>query len=199
MKKCLNPNCSNLTNNPKYCSRSCAANHTNVLFPKKKTKKKCIDCGQSVISYRYNRCDIHHNEYMIYKQNSFYQNKTLEEYQSKLSIKGKDASWINSHVRIFCRAWNMDMKKLPCANCGYNLHVELCHIKAITSFPKTATLGEINSKTNIIQLCRNCHWEFDNNFIKLSFNSEGFPEFEDFLTNRFQLEAPDFDSIVNRL
>lgn len=199
MKKCINPNCDNSTTNPKYCSKSCSAKHTNIIFPKRKTKKKCIDCGQPVISYRYDRCESHHNEYMIQKQNALYQNKTLEEYQNKLSIKGKDTSWINSHVRIFCRAWNAPLRKLPCANCGYNLHVELCHINAITSFPKTATLGEINSKTNVIQLCRNCHWEFDNNFIKLSFNKEGFPEFEDLLTNRFQLEAPDFDSIKNRL
>lgn len=199
MKNCTNPNCNNLTANPKYCSKSCAAKHTNVLFPKKKTKKKCVDCGQSVISYKHDRCKIHHQEYKKYKEDTLYQNKTLEEYRNKLSVKGKHPSWLNSHIRIFCRSWNKPLTKLPCANCGYNLHVELCHIKDVSSFSETATLIEVNSKENVIQLCRNCHWEFDNNIIKLFFNKEGFPEFEDLLINRFQLKAPDFDLIKDRL
>lgn len=199
MKNCINPNCNNLTTNPKYCSKSCSAKHTNILFPKKKTKKKCIDCGQSVISYKYDRCEIHHQEYKKYKEDTLYQNKTLKEYRNKLSVKGKHPSWLNSHIRHFCRSWNNSLTKLPCANCGYNLHVELCHIKDVASFPETSTLAEVNSKENVIQLCRNCHWEFDNNFIKLSFNEEGFPEFEDLLINRFQLKAPDFDLIKDRL
>ncbi|MHA1962855.1 MAG: HNH endonuclease [Candidatus Thorarchaeota archaeon] len=49
-----------------------------------------------------------------------------------------------------------------CARCGYSLFVECCHIKAISSFPKTATIAEVNSPSNLIYLCPNCHWEFDN-------------------------------------
>ena len=46
-------------------------------------------------------------------------------------------------------------------------HVELCHIKPIHSFSETSTLGEINSENNVVQLCPNCHWEFDNGFLDI--------------------------------
>ena len=58
-----------------------------------------------------------------------------------------------------------------CAKCGYDKHVELCHIKDIANFDDDSLLSEVNSRNNIIQLCPNCHWEFDNgyrdNFIEL--------------------------------
>ena len=58
-------------------------------------------------------------------------------------------------------------------------HVELCHIKAVSSFPPETLLKTVNSKMNVIQLCRNCHWELDNKYFKVKINNEGFPEFED--------------------
>ena len=173
--QCLNPKCTNQTTNPKYCSRSCAAQHTNILYPKKKTKKKCIVCNDSVKSYRHSRCEKHHLEYQEQK----YQNRTVGEYRNMLSLKGKHPSWAHSHIRLFNRSWNKDLIQLPCAKCGYSKHVELCHIKDVASFSDDALLKDINSKENVIQLCRNCHWELNNNLISMSFNSEGFPEFED--------------------
>ena len=86
---CLN--CGKETTNPKYCSKSCSATHTNILYPKRKTKKKC-------------------------------------------------------------------------SVCGYDKHVELAHIKAVSEFNVSDKLSDINNERNIIQLCRNCHWEFDNGY-----------------------------------
>ena len=58
------------------------------------------------------------------------------------------------------------MKAVCCrAGCEYKLHVELAHIKAINSFSPKTTIGEINSLHNLTFLCRNCHWELDNNYI----------------------------------
>lgn len=165
MKKCLRPKCKIFTKNPKYCSKSCSAKHTNVIYPKRKTKNKCIVCKDDVISYRYTRCQKHHNEYIKYKKEQKYQTKSLGEYRNKISVKGKHPSWVNSHIRLFNRSWNKDKTKLPCANCSYKLHVELCHIKPIASFPDTSLLSEVNSPSNVVQLCRNCHWELDNNYL----------------------------------
>lgn len=55
-----------------------------------------------------------------------------------------------------------------CNNCGYNKHVELCHIKPITSFDPSATIREVNALSNVVQLCPNCHWEFDNGLLNLN-------------------------------
>jgi HNH endonuclease len=46
--------------------------------------------------------------------------------------------------------------------CGYSKHVEICHIKEVKSFPDDAKIKEINDPSNLLYLCPNCHWEFDN-------------------------------------
>jgi hypothetical protein len=55
-----------------------------------------------------------------------------------------------------------------CYNCGYDKHAEVCHIKPISEFPEEALIGTINSKENLIGLCPNCHWEFDNGLLKIN-------------------------------
>ena len=67
----------------------------------------------------------------------------------------------NSHIRGLARIQHKDLLKQPCAYCGYTRHVELCHIKAVSSFSEESLVSEVNSVDNVIQLCRNCHWEFD--------------------------------------
>lgn len=54
-----------------------------------------------------------------------------------------------------------------CAICGYDKHIEIAHIKAVSDFDDNATIREINSINNLIALCPNHHWEYDNGFIKL--------------------------------
>ena len=52
--------------------------------------------------------------------------------------------------------------------CGYDNHIEVAHIKPISSFDDNTKLSEINHKNNIVALCPNHHWEFDNNLISLN-------------------------------
>lgn len=153
---CLN--CQQETKNPKYCCRSCSATVTGRLFPKRKIQKKCIKCENTVKSYRHNRCEFHWQEY----KESKYQNRTIGEYRNLVSVKHSHPSWIHAHIRNFARSWLKHLTKLPCKFCGYDKHVELAHIKAICDFEDDALLSEVNSPENVIQLCRNCHWEFDN-------------------------------------
>ena len=164
MNNCLFCNCK--TENPKYCSRSCSAKHTNILYPKRKTKKTCSICDEPVINYRVSHCGKHHNEYLETRFD-FIKNLTLADYWDKKSLKELHSSSKNVHIRNLCRSWLKHLRKLPCFNCGYYKHVELCHIKPIHSFSETSTLGEINSENNVVQLCPNCHWEFDNGFLDI--------------------------------
>ena len=153
---CLN--CNKETNNPKFCSKSCSAIYTNKAYPKRKTKRTCIVCGDSVQTYRDSRCQVCKEEHKL----NHYRNKTVGEYREKLSVKGKHPSWCHSHVRAFARSWLKHLTQQPCRHCGYDKHVELAHIKDVASFPDDALLGEINAEGNVIPLCPNCHWEFDN-------------------------------------
>lgn len=154
--KCLN--CEKETVNPKFCSKSCSATWNNHVKPKRKTANKCLVCGASALSYRHYRCKTHWDEYLKNK----HKNKTIGEYRQLLSIRGKHPSWQHAHIRSFARSWLRQLTLEPCRSCGYDKHVELAHIRAVSDFPDTALLSEINSLENVIPLCRNCHWEFDN-------------------------------------
>ena len=157
MTTCLH--CGIETTNPKFCSKSCSAIYTNKHFPKRKTTRKCTKCENTVANYRTTLCEQHLEDY---KNSVDYKNLTIGEYREMQSVKGKHPSWLHSHIRNFARSWLKELKDKSCAFCGYDKHVELAHIKGISKFEDKALLSEINSKDNVIQLCPNCHWEFDN-------------------------------------
>jgi len=156
--------------NEKFCSRACLKQTNNIISKQKRklkmnknyTRKQCSTCTNTIHFYSKscNQCHLKIEREII-------KNTTLGEYHNNVAILGKHPSWINAQVRQFNRNWNKELTKIPCANCGYSKCVDLAHIKAISSFEETATLGEINDPKNIIQLCKNCHWEFDHDFLTL--------------------------------
>lgn len=149
--------CGKETNNPKYCSRSCAAK-TNNKTPKRKLTRTCSECDSIVWTYRHTKCEKHYKEW---KENQ-YKNKTIGEYRNMESVKDKHRSWIHAHIRNFARSWLKHLTKQPCRHCGYDKHVELAHIRAVSEFDDDILLSEVNSENNVLPLCPNCHWEFDN-------------------------------------
>jgi hypothetical protein len=144
-----------------FCSRSCAASINNLGSCRNpRVEKTCNKCSKL-----YYRSSGHKSPLLcevcsaaVKDKSEAIKNSSLRDYQ----VKGKHPSWKNAAIRNFARSWNKDLKGLPCQNCGYSKHIEFCHIKAISSFEKTALLKEVNSPDNILVLCRNCHWEFDN-------------------------------------
>lgn len=161
--KCGNPDCSNIAN-VKYCSRRCSAIITNKLYVKRKRTSKvwkvCSFCGDIVRGKRHRACIISDGK-------SINKGKTIKEFSDGISIKGRHPSWKNVRVRMFCRTWNRDLTKLPCQVCGYSLHIELAHIKSVSSFDANTQLGIVNVPSNILVLCPNHHWEFDNGKLTL--------------------------------
>lgn len=150
---------------------SCAGIANGSKYPKRKTTRKCSRCDNPIRKSKSTLCQKHYDEKEerreIKKENyaknsmpprSFYENIQL----GRLSNLEK-----RTNLRAFTKSWFKNLKILPCANCGYDKHVELCHIKPVYTFSDDATIGEVNSKDNIIQLCRNCHWELDHNMITI--------------------------------
>lgn len=58
-------------------------------------------------------------------------------------------------------------KPYKCIICGYDSHIEIAHIKSVSEFPNEALVREINHPDNLIGLCPNHHWEYDNGLLKL--------------------------------
>jgi predicted restriction endonuclease len=54
-----------------------------------------------------------------------------------------------------------------CAKCGYDRHIEIAHIRPVSSFPDTSIIGEINKIDNLIALCPTHHWEYDHGILKI--------------------------------
>lgn len=143
-----------------YCSRSCSAKSTNAAAPKRKMQRMCSKCGKDFAKDGKTKlCKS------CFDSRIPLSDLTLRDYQSRKSVAGKHSSWLNSAVRLHNRSSNKALTLLPCQMCGYSTHVELCHIEPVHSFADDSTLSTINAPSNILVLCRNHHWEFDNKIL----------------------------------
>lgn len=68
-------------------------------------------------------------------------------------------SYIQKYARIIYKNSNKPKK---CICCNYDKHYEVAHIKAVSDFDDNALISEINNENNLIALCPNHHWEYDN-------------------------------------
>lgn len=73
-------------------------------------------------------------------------------------------SSIQKHARLVYFGIN---KEPSCEICGYNKHVEVAHKKSVSSFDDSSTILQINDIANLIGLCPNHHWEFDNGILNI--------------------------------
>lgn len=133
----------------KYCSSSCAASANNSIVPKRTFEGVCCDCGLKISSslVRCENCrnvsDISYGEFVL-------------KYKNPRSL-------ISDRARR--KAKNL---KDSCAYCGYDKHVDVCHIKEVSSFADSAMVdSEINNIENLIKLCKNHHWELDKGLLSI--------------------------------
>ena len=148
--KCLN--CLKETPNPKFCSRSCAATYNNRKHPKRKPEHKCTICGERITAGR-SRCSQHRIGRDMTLAEAIY---TQHHRSSAFAL-----------VRSRARKVALQLGRTTCQHCGYNLHVEVCHRKPIADFPEDTLLSVVNHPDNLIVLCPNHHWEFDNGLLQL--------------------------------
>lgn len=144
---------SEIRNSPNhFCSRSCSTSYNNTVYAKRVVSGRCRECGAS-ISAKY-----------VYCQNCrslrLFENRTVAEVVC-LSNKASRYCRIREHAR------KLYQHITACEVCGYRKHVEICHIKPLSSYDVTALVSEVNNKDNIAVLCPNCHWELDNGLLNL--------------------------------
>jgi len=157
MSTCLS--CNIITKNPKFCSRSCAAKYNNKI-PKRILEGQCETCTLKISSTR-KYCKKCFNLKFSAKD------MTLKEAIYTHTHKSSAYSLVRARARMRYKT-----KNNKCYNCGYDKHIEVCHIKPISSFSEDTLLSTINQDKNLIALCPNCHWEFDNGLLQLYFSQE---------------------------
>ena len=155
MNKCHT--CKKETSNPKFCSRSCSASYNNKRHPKRKRKiVYCLLCEEIV--------ERRQRKYCI---------NCLHKWRWKGDITLGEAIYTKHHkssafALIRSRARRAIKSRVQvCDNCGYNKHVEVCHIKSISEFDLDTLLSLINSDENLVLFCPNCHWEFDKGILQI--------------------------------
>jgi len=93
----------------------------------------------------------------------------LEKTKGELLLNRKNYQSYRSTIRKLAEKTYKDNNlTCECAVCGYNKHIEIAHIKAVADFDDNATIAEINDIDNLIGLCPNHHWEFDNGLLDIT-------------------------------
>lgn len=92
----------------------------------------------------------------------------LQKTKGELLSDRKNYQSYRSGVRKLAEViYSNSGKPLKCAICGYDKHVEIAHVRSVSGFDNDTTIAEINSINNLIALCPNHHWEYDNGILKL--------------------------------
>ena len=146
--------CGQLTTNPMFCNRSCAASFNNKKVPKKRKQQKyCKHCGVPVFGRR-TTCDNCNPSYVDWTK------VTLGDVKQKASFQ------YSARVRQLARKlYRQSNKPQECLICGYDKHFEVCHRRAINEFSDDTFIAEVNDLDNLVALCPNHHWELDHNHL----------------------------------
>lgn len=142
--------CGTPTTNPKFCSRSCSAIHTNKESPRRMLTKQCGNCGVAVKS-RVTYC----NECrpLITRR----PDRTIEQMQGAMYQK---SSRIRQNARdVMKRSGIPAICSRP--GCGYDKHVEVSHVTPISRHSLTTLESVVNRIDNLEYLCPNHHWEHE--------------------------------------
>lgn len=149
------PVCGKETRNPRFCSRSCAAQQNNRLVPRRKPEGSCFICKKAVP--RRNRYCLEHRP-----------QKKLDRSLpiGRIADRSDHPACRYARLRQDARRQYLVARAHRCSRCGYDKHIEVCHKRPLSSFPLEATIAEVNDLANLVGLCPNCHWEFDHGLLQ---------------------------------
>lgn len=147
MRKCNN--CQQETENPKYCSRRCAAIVNNSKYPKRISHKhkelQCLNCGKHLSEDQFKYCSYS-------CQHLFCRKEYICRWKSGEISGSTSRGDLSAHIRNYL----FDLYKGKCQICGWgeinqytgNIPLEVDHIDGNNNN---------NSESNLRLICPNCH------------------------------------------
>lgn len=164
-----------------FCNKICSAKFTKN---RKSKDDYCFGCGCKLTTIRNEVGKLLHRKYCdgCFKKNRFSLSPSLSaeqklepekyafENQTKGSLFSRRKNWqsASSALRKNARiVYDKSGHPKQCNVCGYNKHYEVSHKKSVASFSDETKVSDINHISNLVALCRNCHWELDNGLIQL--------------------------------
>ena len=137
-----------------FCSHSCSAKYNLLGRPGARKYFFCNVCHKQIKKNKSLICMSCRSADIISKLTK----SAKGELRGKRSGYQSYRSEITKHARYVFRLSNVPRK---CAICGYDKHIEIAHIKSVSSFPDSSLIGDINDIKNLQALCPNHHWEHD--------------------------------------
>lgn len=158
--------CDSQTSNPRFCSRSCSAAFNNAASPKRLlVERSCPKCGVSLGVVKCDDIRLCGDCRKGRRSWSEWEKTTLDQARSTGNANaGSRYPYIRIHAR---KKWIALGNSMSCEECGYSHHIDVCHIKDVSSYDPSTLIGVINDLSNLVGLCKNHHWEFDNGFLRV--------------------------------
>lgn len=168
-----------------FCNKSCAAKHNNWKTPKRRALREklgqCSVCKSSINLKRApsggfiarKLCDACLAIYKTHKMRvvrDSLESKISFESVTKCELFKNRKNWqsANSCIRKHARRiYALGNGAKECKVCGYNNHIQVCHIDQVCDFSDETTIAEINALSNLVALCPNHHWELDHGLLIL--------------------------------
>jgi hypothetical protein len=163
-----------------FCNHACSTKFTKNRLGKGK-EYFCAKCKCKLVLKRNEKGNLIYRKFCdeCFRLDKFSQSPTLTEYQksdyqnsfdnqTKGSLFSRRKNWQSASSTLRKKARIIfENSELPkkCHFCGYDKHYEVSHKKSVSSFSDDTNVSEINHISNLIALCRNCHWEFDHGLI----------------------------------
>ena len=145
-----------------FCDSSCAASFNNrgvCRRVSRRTKRKCEQCMKVFVPARGGKGQ---KQRFCSRPCADLRKHVDWERLSKGELFARYKTWqtARSVIQSLARAKVLSRADfLCCVSCGYTKHVEVAHRRAVSAFPDTALLAEINALTNLVPLCPTHHWE----------------------------------------
>ena len=148
-----------------FCDHSCAAKYNNLGVQRNLPRSplvKCDRCGNETRNKKF--CS---NECRKVSQKTFIESLGSLSKDELFSRRANYHSARTAIVRHAGMIYGDSGKPYKCIACGYSLSVQVCHLRNVASFSGSTLISEINDKDNLVAMCRNHHWEYDNGYLKI--------------------------------
>lgn len=147
----------------RFCSTVCRNRHISsnlrkdVKKPYVRASHPCGDCSRPIFR-DYKRCRECESARLTEDSGNRCLADILSDHLTKNGHRRHVYQGVRNHAHRVA-----DREGLPkiCAVCGYSKHVELSHVKGISTFDGSTKLSVVNHISNLSYLCPNHHWEHD--------------------------------------
>lgn len=127
----------------KFCNKSCSAGYHNALNPKRIKQIKPKEAKKPRV------------------------NPVMTRTKGEQFSACKNWQSARSGIQKAARKVLLESGLYPdCDVCSYAAHVEVCHIKPVHQFTDDTLVSTINAVKNLMFLCPNHHWEYDNGLLR---------------------------------